>query len=102
MKRQEYYEMTKEERKGYLKGLILEYLRMKGCNAVYGKSINCPLPTHDDIHPSAVVYEDSQRLYCFACNPKGYDIFDLVYIFEGSYYNTYSRQTKFLEDLFLR
>lgn len=39
---------------------------------VGGGSICCPLPDHDDAHPSCRVYGDPGRgWYCFACNRGG-------------------------------
>lgn len=45
-------------------------------------SMRCPLPSHEDVHPSATIYCDEGRWWCFVCNQGG-DVVDLVQVVQG-------------------
>jgi len=44
--------------------------------------MRCPLPSHEDEHPSATIYCDEGRWWCFVCNQGG-DVIDLVQAAQG-------------------
>lgn len=46
-------------------------------NAALHRHIHCPLPEHEDSHPSFRVDEKRNRYFC-TCNPKGGSLVDLV------------------------
>ncbi len=74
---------------------ILQYLADKGIKVRYRRIFRCPTGSHDDEHPSCVVYDNPKGEYikCFACNLSG-DIFNLVGELEGL--PTYKEQYYFL------
>jgi len=45
-------------------------------------AMHCPLPNHEDQHPSASCYTDEGRWYCHRCNEGG-DVIDLVMAAKG-------------------
>lgn len=61
----------------------LDYL---GLPAPRGRAIRCPLPEHDDRHPSASIYGErdgeSPRWWCHTC-ARGGDVLDLVEAVRG-------------------
>lgn len=44
--------------------------------------LRCPLPSHEDEHPSATIYCDEGRWWCHACN-QGDDVIGLVQVVKG-------------------
>lgn len=44
------------------------------------QKLHCPV--HEDRHKSAVVYPDTQEIYCFACH-RTYDVVSLIQEWEG-------------------
>jgi len=63
-----------------------------------------PCPFHNDSNPSAKVYPSSSRrpshLYCFACGGKGWDIFELYKLFQGSPEMRFGQVLRGLEETF--
>lgn len=45
-------------------------------------AMRCPLPSHEDEHPSATIYCDESRWHCHRCNQGG-DVIDLVQVDRG-------------------
>lgn len=60
-------------------------------------TFQCINPAHDDSHPSAVYYNNNDKIYCPVCN-KNWDIYDAVGFFENI--SDRSEQYKFLENLY--
>jgi len=44
--------------------------------------MRCPLPSHEDEHPSATIYCDEGRWWCHVCN-QGDDVIGLVQVVKG-------------------
>lgn len=54
---------------------VLQKLGIELSHGAHTQQIRCPF--HDDRTPSARLYEDSQRIYCYTCG-KGWDVIALV------------------------
>lgn len=94
----EYQKLSFKDKIELMKEFTLVYVREhKGYeNAQWNQQVRCPCPSHEDNHPSAVIYRKSPSIYCFVCGRK-FDILDLVWCFEGEDYDRVGKQLAFLE-----
>lgn len=67
--------MDRQQAKDTAKGMIEDYLLMKGINP--RREFNCLSPDHTDSTPSMSLDRKHNRVKCFGCN-RSFDIFDLV------------------------
>ena len=74
------YKIDTSQYKTRIKDYI-EYKNLEIDTRCNPPKIRCPLPGHEDKHPSAVVYED--KIHCFVCD-KSLDIFSLAGLQIGS------------------
>lgn len=67
-----------------LKQRIEEFLVACGVELGRGTTpkLRCPNPGHADEHPSAVLYRDSQRVFCPVC-AQSWDVFDVAGLLNG-------------------
>jgi hypothetical protein len=70
-------EMREDEAKIAAKGMIGDYLRMKGISVESGKNFRCLNPDHEDKNPSMGFDRGKNRVHCFSCSAT-YDVFELV------------------------
>lgn len=60
-----------------------EYFRLlAGIEAVPGQKVRCPVPGHEDRHPSCHVYPGDRGWWCYSCR-RGGGIFELAAVMMG-------------------
>lgn len=83
-----------------LKPRLLDYLDRNGVNIDYSKkppALRCPDPAHYDAHPSAVVYTESNRVYCPVCD-KTWDVFAVAGLLRGIPDSDFPKQLKEVQE----
>lgn len=68
--------MNSEQIKEEIRAKLGDYLISRGVNIK--NNFKCLTGIHKDNNPSMKFYPDTNKVYCFACGNKTYDIFDLI------------------------
>ena len=67
------------------KSRLRDFIEIRGISVNDNKKppvLRCPNPSHADEHPSAVIYHDSNKVYCPVCG-ESWDIFEVAGLLDG-------------------